>query len=221
MKLKKIASLALAGIMAVSMLTACGEGGNGNNGEDVPPETVVTTGIADAANGERSNYIKNSMKVTYTESDSVNSALAAAVASEYKTADIKIALDDTDYDYAKYQSGSTAGEKVATKVYESLTGTSTNNQGFNGLQRITTVGTKKSVVVYAVGGNYDADDAAALVSHELNTQFVANSTPIDTTGYKADYTVELGAVKATSAEDASLSIWVVAVVLTQTVSSAS
>ena len=30
MKLKKIASLALAGIMAVSMLTACGEGtGNG------------------------------------------------------------------------------------------------------------------------------------------------------------------------------------------------
>ena len=31
MKLKKIASLALAGIMAVSMLTACGEGTNNSN----------------------------------------------------------------------------------------------------------------------------------------------------------------------------------------------
>ena len=37
MKLKKIASLALAGIMAVSMLTACGESGNGNNGGENPP----------------------------------------------------------------------------------------------------------------------------------------------------------------------------------------
>ena len=32
MKLKKIASLALAGIMAVSMLAGCKDGGNGNSG---------------------------------------------------------------------------------------------------------------------------------------------------------------------------------------------
>ena len=42
MKLKKIASLALAGIMAVSMLAGCKDGGNGNNGGqdnggDIPP----------------------------------------------------------------------------------------------------------------------------------------------------------------------------------------
>ena len=32
MKLKKIASLALAGIMAVSMLAGCKDGNNGNSG---------------------------------------------------------------------------------------------------------------------------------------------------------------------------------------------
>ena len=45
MKLKKIASLALAGIMAVSMLTACGEGtGNGNlhdNAGMIPDDSYV------------------------------------------------------------------------------------------------------------------------------------------------------------------------------------
>ena len=43
MKLKKIASLALAGIMAVSMLTACGEGtGNGNSGSSSSQPTAPT-----------------------------------------------------------------------------------------------------------------------------------------------------------------------------------
>ena len=43
MKLKKIASLALAGIMAVSMLTACGEGtGNGNSGSSSTPTTPAS-----------------------------------------------------------------------------------------------------------------------------------------------------------------------------------
>ena len=42
MKLKKIASLALAGIMAVSMLTACGEGGNGSSSSSSENTTPAT-----------------------------------------------------------------------------------------------------------------------------------------------------------------------------------
>ena len=49
MKLKKIASLALAGIMAVSMLTACGEGtgnsGENGNGEEVTPSANYTATV--------------------------------------------------------------------------------------------------------------------------------------------------------------------------------
>ena len=55
MKLKKIASLMLAGIMAVSMLAACGEGtDNGNAGSsssEVPTVGGYTSTIYDALNG--------------------------------------------------------------------------------------------------------------------------------------------------------------------------
>ena len=223
MKLKKIASLALAGIMAVSMLAGCKDG----SGDDTPvvPETPTVSGIADAANGERTDYMKNSMKLSFTESAALSDALKAAVSSEYKTADIKASIPatngGTDYGYALYQGPSSAGAKVATKVYESLTGTSTNNVAFDGFGTVNTVGTKKSVVVYAVGGKYDADDAAALVSKSLGTNnMTSTGMPIDGTNRKADYTANIAAVKATSAEDASLSIWVVAVEVTQTVTAA-
>ena len=54
MKLKKIASLMLAGVMAVSMLSACGEGsgnGNGNEDENKPVETV-SNAVTYANNGQ-------------------------------------------------------------------------------------------------------------------------------------------------------------------------
>ena len=46
MKLKKIASLALAGIMAVSMLAGCKDGGNGNSGSSSSENTNTSTGLS-------------------------------------------------------------------------------------------------------------------------------------------------------------------------------
>ena len=65
MKLKKIASLALAGIMAVSMLTACGEGGKK---EEDPSSSEVTTvsGAAAALN----NALSQNKDVVKFEDDS-------------------------------------------------------------------------------------------------------------------------------------------------------
>ena len=65
MKLKKIASLALAGIMAVSMLTACGEGGKK---EEDPSSSEVTTvsGAAAALN----NALSQNKDVVEFEDDS-------------------------------------------------------------------------------------------------------------------------------------------------------
>ena len=59
MKLKKIASLALAGIMAVSMLAGCKDGGNSNNngqgngGDITPTSTYTATVLADTSNANR------------------------------------------------------------------------------------------------------------------------------------------------------------------------
>ena len=56
MKLKKIASLMLAGIMAVSMLAACGEGNtiNENPGSSSSEPTVQNSAIAEALNDDLS-----------------------------------------------------------------------------------------------------------------------------------------------------------------------
>ena len=74
MKLKKIASLALAGIMAVSMLAGCKDGGNGNGGSSSSGTTVTAAPIVSAMNNELSEKQKEQL------SFASNAKLAAAVA---------------------------------------------------------------------------------------------------------------------------------------------
>lgn len=76
MKLKKIASLALAGIMAVSMLTACGEG-DSNSTVTPPVDNTTSTGLS-AQLGDEASDLTNS-KVTFADSTTLNSALKHAV----------------------------------------------------------------------------------------------------------------------------------------------
>ena len=74
MKLKKIASLALAGIMAVSMLAGCKDGDNGNGGSSSSGTTVTAAPIVSAMNSELSEKQKEQL------SFASNAKLAAAVA---------------------------------------------------------------------------------------------------------------------------------------------
>ena len=68
MKLKKIASLALAGVMAVSMLTACDTASNGNtNGNDDVIVTPVPTSIVTAVNDGQS--ATNDVKINFPTDD--------------------------------------------------------------------------------------------------------------------------------------------------------
>ena len=63
MKLKKIASLALAGIMAVSMLAACGEGtGNGNSGSS-SENTNTTSNVTESVLAKSSKAVNNVLTV--------------------------------------------------------------------------------------------------------------------------------------------------------------
>ena len=61
MKLKKIASLMLAGIMAVSMLAGC-KSGNANENPGEQPENPVVSNAADYANQTLSAKDKDYMK---------------------------------------------------------------------------------------------------------------------------------------------------------------
>ena len=109
MKLKKIASLALAGIMAVSMLAGCSNGSNGGNGDD-PIVTPNTTPIVEAVNKGQS--ASNLVKINFTANSSLDSALQKAVsvygndATEDEVADgitritgLKMVIPDAAWDW--------------------------------------------------------------------------------------------------------------------------
>ena len=84
MKLKKIASLMLAGIMAVSMLAACGEGKKDDGSSSSSTPTVQTNAIASAMNAKLS--AKQSEQLKFES----NAKLAAAVEAGAK----KVAYTD-------------------------------------------------------------------------------------------------------------------------------
>ena len=75
MKLKKIVSLALAGILAVSMLAGCGNNSDSNNNNVVP---TPSTSIVDAVNNGQD--ASNKVKVTFTSDADLQDALETAIA---------------------------------------------------------------------------------------------------------------------------------------------
>ena len=76
MKLNKIAALAMAGVMAVSMLAGCSGKGNGNGGDG----TVVvdpTSSVVDTVNNNQS--VLNKVKITFAADSDLDNALEALV----------------------------------------------------------------------------------------------------------------------------------------------
>ena len=79
MKLKKIASLMLAGVMAVSMLAGCSTASNNGNGGTLPPAgNDTSTGLS--AEVLNMSAFRNVDNINATESSSLNDAVKAAAA---------------------------------------------------------------------------------------------------------------------------------------------
>ena len=112
MKLKKIASLALAGIMAVSMLAGCSNNGNNNgnsNGDDNTVITPSTTPVVDAVN--KGQDVTNDVKITFTADSKLDAALQKAV-SVYGTDSTTTELANAIYHMTGLESVSAEKDKV-------------------------------------------------------------------------------------------------------------
>ena len=94
MKLKKIASLALAGVMAVSMLAGCkgNDSSTGNQGTVVVPTTsdIVTA----LNNGQTSG---NDVKITFTSNSTLDTYLTKAVAADSAANDTGVQTELAKY----------------------------------------------------------------------------------------------------------------------------
>ena len=129
MKLKKIASLALAGVMAVSMLAGCsdkGNGGDNNNGGNTVVEPSTSSIVTAFNDGQDEG---NKVKVTFSSDASLNAALQKAVteAGSFATVgqikDLIDGLQGKVYDELKdFATASTLDDDIKDKQTKTVMG---------------------------------------------------------------------------------------------------
>ena len=178
MKLKKIASLMLAGIMAVSMLTACGNTVS-EKPEDPTDEPNVTPSSSNAQ-----------MMVDNMSKDAQNKV--SAVANSDLTAALQSAVEDyfTNADVVKYGSlfeivddayGMGPNDARDTDIGEALV----SNLGAhdNEIANLDKIGPKTDsftvVEVYGVNGSVSDKDLLEQIGHKIDSEIVALDTEDD------------------------------------------
>ena len=181
MKLKKIASMMLAGVMAVSMLTACG--GNTVDDTQKPEEPDVTPSTSASAQTLVNNMSKEAQnKVTAVSNGDLDAALKSAVEDYFSNADVvKYGQVFEIYPYGYGVNPSDArrtdiGEALVKNLnaYDDEIG-NLNNIGFKADART-------AVEVYGVNGSVTDKDVLEQLGHKI-TQSVENLHPDDTDKY--------------------------------------
>ena len=215
MKLKKIASLALAGIMAVSMLAGCKDGNNNNGGASSSSEPT-TTNVVTYANDVLSASEKEVF--TFTSSSNLDTILknVATDTSKFDSTGIERVFNTTGVVNGQVQrDGNTGWQEInlLEGVEGKLDGIVTEN--FTDLPS-SNVKTQKKVELYTISGAYE-EKAAVQKIVENFSQYINNYVFPESVDKKdCSYTAEISALKVASPEDAEKTAWVVAMVFTQT-----
>ncbi|HIV43175.1 MAG TPA: hypothetical protein H9996_03045 [Candidatus Faecalibacterium avium] len=219
MKLKKIASLMLAGAMAVSMLAGCE--GSANSGENNGEENqVVAASVADYANSLLSDKQKNVFK--FENSSDLTAALqkVAGNSKEFTSEEIKKYSDLFAYNQKIVVD--LLAEDLADEMKLDYNNSSTGDQ--EGLADTMDKGTKSVGFVYALSGKMAQDSAVQLIINYWASTTMDNDkffpATISTHNLNCEYTADISAVKVTAPDDSNVSTWVVAIVVTQTATEA-
>ena len=203
MKLKKIASLMLAGIMAVSMLAACGEGAGNNNGGASSSETPAT-GVSATFAG----YLKNGDRVDFDDNNVYQNYLASAIEKRDLNYSVLGNVDDVE--------AITNGE-----LYQNVQ--KLFNDGVIGYKDDCTIDALGAIhdttdttftTLYQAPGSMEEDVVLKAVAGELDAKFdkniLVNFFSNTENTYDYDYT---GSVSMQKVEDGSASAWFVLVTL--------
>ena len=213
MKLKKIASLMLAGIMAVSMLAACKSGStnNGNAGSSSSQPTTTASGIAAALNARLGDAQKKVLsfnsdnKLSSALNEAVNALNAAGIEEVISDTDGLIDVDDWTSESAKEAVEALMGHYATVKpTIEPVT--------TGGAIDVTSAANRNYMLVYKVNGSLNS---AAEVAREvmdgtngLQSVFYSASTA-GTEDWAYNFSGVAEMVKVTSADGPSAYIVVV------------
>ena len=201
MKLKKIASLMLAGIMAVSMLAGCSDNGGSSSSEPENP-AVPVAGVAATVNGELD---QNADKVSFTDNKVVEDLLVRYYTENPVDKDTwsKAGVD-------VLKSRVYAGEP-RTAIQEVLGST----EGMFEANIKNTVAEKHTVVeMYVLKSDYvTKEDALRMVGQRLDDVDLPKENGDKTKDYS--YTGSVAAIEAES-KGSTESVWVIVASITQT-----
>ena len=204
MKLKKIASLALAGVMAVSMLTACGEANN-NDDTQKPTEPDVTPAAGYSATFENRLSALAASNIDMSDSADLNAALKAAMDF---AADSHIALDygnnwnDTVNFIPSTKNGSDLNQVAIELISKADTDKESMTKGsaedtlkvLNPLTKDVAYGKDNVdvVMLYVVDGGLSTDAAVMEVADKVNSEIeklvkTYNAAGTHETTHEVDY----------------------------------
>ena len=194
MKLKKIASLALAGVMAVSMLAGCATA-DVEPEQPEKPETPATSAAADALYSELTGSAKE--KVTAVANAELDSALDNAVAKYWNYGSMtagKVFQDEIDrvnyagvVDYRETRIGAAVKDAVKANW---LSIASEHKGGTDGstFSCPTDANNRKVVEIYAVPASVSDAMALEIVAEKID-RFVS-ALPVEGGYDQDDYTTE-------------------------------
>ena len=201
MKLKKIASLMLAGVMAVSMLTACG-GNTINNGGEGEGEGEGTTASGYSVTfGEKveklSSKVKGMDNVTFADNAADQAALADALNNAGAFEILLGTMNSTVSQANDIPSAIQADFEDAAKL--NRYGIDNNNgkvfSGIDTINRTTKVGS-----VYFVDGTVAMDKVLNQLAERLDSYFETLQADANSNGvtYDFNYTISVSVVNKTS-----------------------
>ena len=229
MKLKKIASLALAGIMAVSMLAGC----NGSTGNEQPPASSsepTTSGFATSVNAELASNVYNTV---HFGSDAKLTAALNSVAAKLDSkilnteARFVTGVDAQDFrslmDVNVYN-GLTAYEHVTTHAHVGFADPTKNNSSIGAGQvnvwsffKNTTTDTTTIADMVVIRGDLTQTGLAKRVAQYLSQLVNSGRMPLENANktHKYDYTGNIDVVKVDNA-GSNFSSYVIGFSITQT-----
>ena len=216
MKLKKIASLMLAGLMAVSMLAGCeGKGSSSSEPENpVVPTTGVVAYANDAVSEDTAKEYNFEGFAASTNLDAILNDLATSTGNFSQTDIAGIFKDDV--------SAADTDSDVQKKLNDKLDGLVDDEFDKIPADNVS----DKYGYIYTVSGKVDEKEMVGkvvdkFVREELNDVETVVENKTTGTKYDTAHTAEISVVKVSSSSAPSESAWVVAIVLTQEVTKVS
>ncbi len=182
MKLKKIASLALAGIMAVSMLAGCNGSNGGNGGASSSEPTNPSTGLSAAILEETDLAKKYAVAEDYAKLNNAVNAVVKNAAPSYVTGVKNLNTLDNE----------TALVNLSKSIMTGATYCDTSNTIVDALNNAATK--KEDIVAYRLfyTSRTSSDDVIAnMIANQLDTIATQLSLPQTADGDSYEYTVSV------------------------------